>query len=394
MRFRVEVTPLGGQGSASESFVEAESWRAALERVRMLRGETGEASSLSIEAVEGGHRVIDASRMLRYVIDTATSREGTTTVDVLMARDSEPTEAVPLAYRERAVRLTRPASREAVQDVLEELLATVRGELAAHPFGKVIELGVFAHDARDTSAPLGTLSFKDWRGEFAELWLSDALPTATRQVNSEKPPASGAGPGSVAPRSAGGQPSEPPPTSRRRPTEDLIADLFDSMHALDFVPDVITGVTFVLNILERMLPSRVSAVHVFDIGRRCFVLTGARGIPEEALGSRLPETDPFFRWLRSHGRTRRLEGAQVGVSVVRGHFKAEPPKRLMATAVQFGGRDLGVLELGDPQGREPYSEHEAAALDYIAERLGGFLAARPIVLDEELFTTSAEAKAH
>jgi hypothetical protein len=142
-----------------------------------------------------------------------------------------------------------------------------------------------------------------------------------------------------------------------------------------------------------MLPSRVSAVHVFDIDRHCFVLTGARGLSDEIVGSKLPETDPFFRWLRSHGRTRRLEGAQVGVSVVRGHFKAQPPKRLMATAVQFGGRDLGVLEIGDPQGKEPYSEHEAAALDYIAERLGGFLAARPIVLDDALFAAPGDAKA-
>ena len=80
--------------------------------------------------------------------------------------------------------------------------------------------------------------------------------------------------------------------------------------------------------------------------------------------------------------------------MVRGHFKAHPPQRLMATAVHFGGRDLGVVEIGDPQGREPYSEHEAAALDYIAERLGGFLAARPIVLDDELFGMTVDAKAH
>ncbi len=390
MRFRVEVTPLGGKGSASESFVEADEWRVAFERARALRGEIGGEDSLSVEALEAGQRIIDARRMLRYVVEAAKGEEAMP-FEVLKAGGSEPSDAVPLTYRERAVRLTRPASREAVQDALELLLTEVRGELASHPFGKVIELGVFAHGARTTSSPLGTLSFKDWRGDIAELWLSDALPTAARQINSERPPTSERAPGSQS-KPPSGKVSEPPPTSRRRPTEDLITDLFDSMHALDFVPDVVTGVAFVLNILERMLPSRVSAVHVFDIDHRCFVLTGSRGLSDELVGSKLPETDPFFRWLRSHGRTRRLEGAQVGVSVVRGHFKSQPPKRLMATAVQFGGRDLGVLEIGDPQGKEPYSEHEAAALDYIAERLGGFLAARPIVLDE-LFAASGDAKA-
>ena len=160
------------------------------------------------------------------------------------------------------------------------------------------------------------------------------------------------------------------------------------MHALDFVPDVMNGVAFVLEVLERMLPSRISAVHVYDSTRRSYVLVGARGLGESVIGSKLPETDAFFRWLRSNGRTRRLEGAQVGLSVVRGHLRVSPPKRLMAAPIHFAGRDLGVVELGDPQGSAPYSEHEAAALDYIAERLGGFLAARPFVLDDKLIAAA------
>ena len=69
MRFRVEVTHLGGGGSASESFVEADEWRAAFDRVRTQRGEASGEDSLSVEALAAGHRVIDARRMLRYIID-------------------------------------------------------------------------------------------------------------------------------------------------------------------------------------------------------------------------------------------------------------------------------------------------------------------------------------
>jgi hypothetical protein len=53
-------------------------------------------------------------------------------------------------------------------------------------------------------------------------------------------------------------------------------------------------------------------------------------------------------------------------------------------AVQLGGRYLGAIELANPVGGSPYSEHEAHALDYICEQLAEFLVNRPIILDPDV----------
>lgn len=157
------------------------------------------------------------------------------------------------------------------------------------------------------------------------------------------------------------------------------------MHQLDFAPDIRGGVAFVQNVLETLLPGRVSAVHVFDIDTRTFMLVGVRGLSPSLIGRTLSDGDAFFSEVMHQQRALRVEGDMLGAKQLRGHFEESPPTRLMAAPVLCEGRDLGVIEVGDPEGPEPYSEQEAAALDFIASRFGEFLARRPIVLDAELF---------
>ncbi len=409
MRFRVEVTPLGGEHSGSNNFAVAEHWQAAFSDVRELRRESSPEDALSFEALgDDAHRIIDAERSLRYIVEPAQDERAHYASFVLLgARDVEPSEEAPFGYRERAVRLVGEVSRERARQVLEALLEVVRAELIDAPFGQVIELGAFVGDDIGMSSPVATLSFKDWRGEM-DFWFAgelDGQPAVPESPGAFEPEPAAPEPPHVAgqppvvleapraavpaarpllkvhtPRPAG----EPVPSSRRA-REDLIGDLFDTMHQLDFAPDIPSGVAFVQNVLETLLPGRVSAVHVFDIDTRTFVLVGVTGISRSFIGQRLPDGDPFFAELMHQKRAQRVEGEMLGATQLRGHFQDKPPARLMAAPVLCEERDLGVVEVGDPEGPEPYSEQEAAALDFIASRFGEFLARRPIVLDAELF---------
>lgn len=402
MRFRVEITPLAGETSGTDNFAVADHWQSALRDVRELRGEAGGEDALSVEALgEDAHRVIDVERRLRYLVEPAPESGSQESSRLVMgARDVQPTEAVPLAYRERAVRLVGPASRERTRHVLESLLDELLADASQRPFGQVIELAAFASDAVDMSSPLATLSYRDWR-EDVTWWFSEGLPHASPQTEpapKDELPAQKA----AQENGAGVRPSSAPPArpllestrpapvdealpSSRRAQEELITELFDVMHELDYARDLPSGVRFVLDVVAKVLPGRVSAVHVFDIDARRFVLVGGRGLPRGVLGATLPESDPFFHALLLRKRARRVEGDALGSNELRGHFAPSPPKRLMASPMLHRGRDLGVIEVGDPEGPEPYSDHEAAALDYIASRLAEFLARRPIVLDAELF---------
>jgi hypothetical protein len=407
MRFRVEVTPLGGEHSGSNNFAVAEHWQAAFSDVRELRRESSPEDALSFEALgDDAHRIIDAERNLRYIVEPAQDERAHYASFVLLgARDVEPSEEAPFGYRERAVRLVGEASRERARQVLEALLEVVRAELLDAPFGQVIELGAFVGEDIGMSSPVATLSFKDWRGEM-DFWFAGELdrppaapPRAAEQQPTASEPPHVAEPPPVVPEASRApvpaarpllkvrapRPAGEPVPSSRRAREDLIGDLFDTMHQLDFAPDIPSGVAFVQNVLETLLPGRVSAVHVFDIDTRTFMLVGVRGISRSFIGQRLSDGDPFFAELMHQKRAQRVEGEVLGASQLRGHFQEDPPARLMAAPVLCEERDLGVIEVGDPEGPEPYSEQEAAALDFIASRFGEFLARRPIVLDAELF---------
>jgi hypothetical protein len=174
---------------------------------------------------------------------------------------------------------------------------------------------------------------------------------------------------------------------RRRAGEDLIGELFETMHDLHFMPDVMSGVDFVLGILNRTLPSEAALVHVFDINTRQFIVVRAFGpSPNAVILHRTPDKETLFR--RAMRSTRATRNAQpeneesyrdgrwalLGVTV----------NTAILGPVQLAGRFLGAIELVNPLGGEPYSEHESHALDYICEQFAEFLAARPIVVDADV----------
>ncbi|HEX5097978.1 MAG TPA: hypothetical protein VFV94_00690 [Polyangiaceae bacterium] len=177
--------------------------------------------------------------------------------------------------------------------------------------------------------------------------------------------------------------SDPYLARRRSPGEDLIGDLFERMHELAFMPDIVSGAEFVVRVLGDLIPCEATLVHVFDLGRREFVVVRARGPhAAEALMFRTPDTDPLVievmrrPSMAANGKAPTHSGAFGPLGV--------EPRQVMVRGARQGGRYLGLIELGNPQGGSPFHEGEVNALEYVCEQFAEFVASRPVVLDEDV----------
>ena len=190
----------------------------------------------------------------------------------------------------------------------------------------------------------------------------------------------------AAPSQESARRSEPALGRRRKSGEDLIGDLFELMHELHFMPDIVSGSEFVLRVLALTMPCELSLVHVFDINTRQFVLVRVRGPGAEALVlHRTPDQDPLLVAAMRSARALRIDDASSDSRYAAGRWElAEAkPRSAMCGGVKQGGRYLGAVELVNPEGDTPFFDSEANALDYICEQFAEFLVNRPIVLDAE-----------
>jgi hypothetical protein len=177
--------------------------------------------------------------------------------------------------------------------------------------------------------------------------------------------------------------SDPYLARRRAPGEDLIGDLFERMHELAFMPDIVSGADFVVRVLGDLIPCEATLVHVFDLNRREFVVVRARGPhAANALMFRTPDTDPLVievmrrPSMAANGKAPTHSGAFGPLGV--------EPRQVMVRGARQGGRYLGLIELGNPQGGSPFHEGEVNALEYVCEQFAEFVASRPVVLDEDV----------
>jgi GAF domain-containing protein len=175
-------------------------------------------------------------------------------------------------------------------------------------------------------------------------------------------------------------------SGRRSPSEDLISELFEEMHQLRFMPDIVAGAEYVLNILGRVLPCEGVLVHVFDINTRQFIVVRAVGpTSQNALLHRTPDTFALFRETFRRARTLSFPNADREEAFHDGRWErlGVAPRTALCGAVQQGGRYLGVIELANPKGGEAFHDSEINAVDYICEQFADFVASRPIVLDDD-----------
>lgn len=133
------------------------------------------------------------SAVLRHVTsDPAKTRSASGSVyglrgdglELLSARDLDPTAQSPLTYRERAYVLSGKADRIRLEVLLQAELACIRRELAGRARGQFVRLGVF-HDAFQGTPerpPLATLEWKDWRGRAVFQLIDESGPSPSAEA--------------------------------------------------------------------------------------------------------------------------------------------------------------------------------------------------------------------
>ena len=416
---------------------------------------------------------------------------------VLRRRQEEPTPESPITYREVAYVVEPGVSRGSVEALLWASFRDISRELADRDGQKFVQLAIFDHkfDRRPERAPLGTLAWKDWRGNPVVTFpLFDGTAPARASVPAPSikpvpvvtisssppaavtaPPAASAAPAAVAARAStmvGAAPaaattstrstmasepapapvviaaappaaSSPPaaplvvaltpsslatpetksdaqaapipltrekmpsepsaarssqpsatrssrprmPAVRRRAGEDLIGELFETMHDLHFMRGVTDGAEFVLAAVESIVPCDGVLIHVFDINTRQFVVVRAKGPGTmQALMHRTPDSEPFIHGvMRRPGSVAIHDVASDGrVLGPRWDALGVKPTRALCGPVRQGGRYLGLLELVNPLGEAPFHQTEQNAIDYVCEQFAEFLVNRPIVLDPDV----------
>jgi hypothetical protein len=167
---------------------------------------------------------------------------------------------------------------------------------------------------------------------------------------------------------------------------ELIADLFECMHDLHFLPDALTGADFVLSLMLDKLPSQVALVHFYDIDAREFVVVRAVGVGAvKVMQLRTSEKEPLIAEAMHKRRAVVLDDASSDTRAQNGRWAliGDPPRSLICAPVEEGGRFLGLLELSNPLDGRPFHEGDGHAITYIGEQFAEFLAERGVTLDAE-----------
>ena len=187
----------------------------------------------------------------------------------------------------------------------------------------------------------------------------------------------------VAPQPRASAPSSP---AVRLSGVELIADLFECMHDLHFLPDALAGADFVLSLMLDKLPSAVALVHFYDIDAREFVVVRAVGAgAAKVMQIRTNEKEPLIAEAMHKRRAVVLDDAAGDPRAQNGRWAliGEPPRSLVCAPVEEGGRFLGLLELSNPLDGKPFQEGDGHAITYIGEQFAEFLAERGVILDAE-----------
>jgi GAF domain-containing protein len=187
---------------------------------------------------------------------------------------------------------------------------------------------------------------------------------------------------------SGGRASRPRlPAVSRRAGEDLIAELFETMHDLHFMSGVADGAEFVLAAVDSIVPCEGVLIHVFDINSRQFVVVRAKGPGTmQAVLHRTPDSEPFIHAVMRRPGSVAIQDVQKDARVLGPRWDAlgVRPARALCGPVRQGGRYLGLLEVVNPLGDAPFHQTEQNAIDYVCAQFAEFLANRPIVLDADV----------
>lgn len=303
--------------------------------------------------------------------------------EVLLSRDEEASTESPITYRERIYLVAPGLAERDLGAVLEAKLVEVRAELEPKKAGKLVNLALYDQkfEGKPKTRPLATLRWKDWAKGGAEI----AFPRASAAVAAKPAPDAPTERHSTA----------PPPRKTDVHADDLIGDLFEAMHDLHFVGDVLEGAAWVLGLATQKLEASAGYVHFYDINRREFVVVravGARAL--DAVLLRTPEKEPLLAQAM-----RRRQAIVVGDATAEARPSGErwakfgdDLRSVICAPVMLAGRFLGAIEVINPNDGGAFVDADGHALSYIAEQLGEYLAARGITVDPERVKPSEPAE--
>ncbi len=163
------------------------------------------------------------------------------------------------------------------------------------------------------------------------------------------------------------------------------------MHDLHFLRDAVEGADFCLSLALEKMPSRAGYVHLYDIDKREFVVTCARGAgAEQLLLRRHPEGEPLIAAaMRKQRATVISDATTEGGSDTERYRAVGGAKSVVVAPVILAGRFLGAIELINPVDGTPFREDEGHALTYIGEQFAEFVATRGVLLDPERIAAAA-----
>jgi GAF domain-containing protein len=167
---------------------------------------------------------------------------------------------------------------------------------------------------------------------------------------------------------------------------ELIADLFECMHDLHFLPDALAGADFILSLVYEKLPCATALIHFYDINAGEFVVVRAIGASAaKVMQIRTSEKEPLIAETMRKQRAVVLDDASSDQRAKHGRWAlvGDPPRSLICAPVELGGRFLGLLDLANPLDGRPFAEGDGHAVTYIGEQFAEFLGERGVILDPE-----------
>lgn len=182
-------------------------------------------------------------------------------------------------------------------------------------------------------------------------------------------------------------PEEPQPAPENLPKprlagDELLTELFETMHDLHWLDDAIEGANFVLSLALDKLPSAIGMVQFYDLPKRQLVVVRAAG-PEaaQALLHRTADTDPLVA--RAMRGPVVLADASQDPRVQAGRFAAFglPIASLVSAPIEQDSRFFGLIELANPEDGQGFTEADGNAIAYMGQQLAQLIIDRGIVLD-------------
>lgn len=207
-------------------------------------------------------------------------------------------------------------------------------------------------------------------------------PDLAPQPEPESPPEGGAPP---AAQSASAAPDASPSPKARLAPDELIAELFETIHEVHWLEDSIAGAEFVLSVAIGKLPSAIGVIQFYDMQKRELVIVRAHGADQRALLHRTSDQDLLIGDIARRRRPLIMGDATNDERAKASRFGLfeSPIVSWVGAPIVNQGRFLGVIELANPLDDLPFTEAEGNALAYMGQQLGELIGERGIVLDPE-----------